>query len=64
MNSEELKNELKMTYEELQHYLIEKYGSAKYDYFVNPECKSKNQSLQMISCLSRACRAGLLIKMI
>lgn len=37
MNSEELKNELKMTYEELQHYLIEKYGSAKYDYFVNPE---------------------------
>lgn len=45
MNSEELKNELKMTYEELQHYLIEKYGGAKYDYFVNPECKSKNQKV-------------------
>lgn len=43
MNRKEFKDELKMTYGELQSYLIQKYGGAKYDYFVNPECKSKNK---------------------
>ena len=32
MNRKEFKDELKMTYGELQSYLIQKYGSAKYDY--------------------------------
>ena len=46
MNREEFKNELKMTYEELQCYLIQKYGSAKCDYFVNSDFKSKNRTSQ------------------
>ena len=48
MNRKEFKDELKMTYGELQSYLIQKYGGAKCDYFVNPECKSKNKSQQQV----------------
>ena len=49
MNCKELKNELKMTYGELQCYLIQKYGSAKYNYFVSSECKSKNKKISRTS---------------
>ena len=49
MNRKEFKDELKMTYGELQSYLIQKYGSAKYDYFVNPKCKSKNRKVSRTS---------------
>lgn len=45
MNSKEIKDELRMTYGELQYYLIQKYGGAKYDFFVNHECKSKNRKV-------------------
>jgi hypothetical protein len=42
MQSLEIKKELNMTYGELVQYLLEKYGPAKYDYFCNESCKSKN----------------------
>ncbi len=49
MNHKEIKDELKMTYGELQYYLIQKYGSAIYDYFITPECKSKNKKVSRTS---------------
>ena len=45
MNHEEIVKEVKMTYYELLDYLLEKYGSAKYDYFTKPECKYKNKKV-------------------
>ena len=45
MKHEEIVKEVKMTYYELQDYLLEKYGSAKYDYFTKPECKYKNKKV-------------------
>ena len=45
MKHEEIVKEVKMTYYELQDYLLEKYGSAKYDYFTEPECKYKNKKV-------------------
>lgn len=45
MKREEIKKEMAMTYEELQHYLIQKYGGAIGDYFATPECKSKNRKI-------------------
>ena len=33
MESTEIKNQLKMTYDELVDYLLKKYGPAQYDYF-------------------------------
>ncbi|MDD4690611.1 MAG: hypothetical protein PHE51_12825, partial [Eubacteriales bacterium] len=45
MNSKELYKELQMTYDELQRYLIEKYGAAVCDYFATPECKSKSKKV-------------------
>ena len=42
MQSTEIKNQLKMTYDELVDYLLKKYGPAKYDYFLNESCKSRN----------------------
>lgn len=45
MDKSEIKEELKMTYEELQFYLVRKYGGAKYDYFSNSECRSKNKKI-------------------
>lgn len=41
MDHKEFTDELKMTYEELQYYLIQKYGAAKYDYFADTECTRK-----------------------
>ena len=45
MNHEEIVKEVKMTYYELQDYLLKKYGPAKYDYFTKPECKYKNKNV-------------------
>ena len=45
MESTEIKNQLKMTYDELVDYLLKKYGSAQYDYFCNESCKSKNSKV-------------------
>lgn len=42
MESIEIKKELAMNYNELVEYLLNKYGPAKYDYFCNESCKSKN----------------------
>ena len=53
MNHEEIVKEVKMTYYELLDYLLEKYGSAKYDYFTKPECKYKNKKdLYIVTLLS------------
>jgi len=45
MESIEIKNQLKMTYNELIDYLLKKYGPSKYDYFCNESCKSKNHKV-------------------
>ena len=45
MESTEIKNQLKMTYDELVEYLLKKYGPAQYDYFCNESCKSKNSKV-------------------
>ena len=45
MESTEIKNQLKMTYDELVDYLLKKYGPAQYDYFCNESCKSKNSKI-------------------
>lgn len=36
---------MKMQYDELVRFLIDKYGPAKYDYFVNESCSSKNKKV-------------------
>lgn len=45
MDKSELLKEIKMPYNELSSYLIKKYGPAKYDYFVTPECKTKSKKV-------------------
>ena len=45
MESTEIKNQLKMTYDELVDYLLKKYGPAQYDYCRNESCKSKNSKV-------------------
>lgn len=45
MKHEEIELELNMPYDELQNYLLNKYGGAEYDYFHTPECKSKNRKV-------------------
>lgn len=45
MEREEIYKELQMTYDELQQYLIGKYGGAVCDYFATPECKSKSKKI-------------------
>ena len=45
MESTEIKNQLKMTYDELVDYLLKKYGPGQYDYFRNESCKSKNSKV-------------------
>ena len=45
MLREELAKELLMDYEKLTVYLKGKYGSAKYDYFCNESCKTKNKKV-------------------
>lgn len=43
MNSKEIEKELSMSYSDLVDYLLKKYGEAKYDYFCNETCRSKNK---------------------
>lgn len=45
MKSAEIQNQLKMTYDELVKYLLDKYGPAEYDYFLNENFKSKNKKV-------------------
>ena len=45
MNREELLKEMTMNYETLIEYLKVKYGKAKYDYFCNETCKTKNKKV-------------------
>lgn len=49
MDRNEIYRELKMSYEDLQQYLVRKYGAAKYDYFASPECNSKNKKISRTS---------------
>lgn len=42
MKSIEINKELKMNYEELVNHLLNKYGVAKYDYFCNETCRSRD----------------------
>lgn len=45
MEHSEIEKELKMTYEELQEYLLKKYGAATCDYFATPECRSRSKKI-------------------
>lgn len=49
MESSEIQKELGMTYDELVQYLLKKYGVAKYDYFRNETCKTKNPKVSRTS---------------
>lgn len=40
---------MKMSYEELVSFLLNKYGPAKYDYFTNETCVSKNKKVTRTS---------------
>ena len=45
MDTGEIKAELLMSYSEQVDYLLKKYGSAKYDYFYNESCKSRDSKV-------------------
>lgn len=45
MGKEEIKKELGMSYQGLVDYLLEKYGPAEYDYFINDSFRSKNKKV-------------------
>ena len=45
MDNEEINKELAFSYDGLVEYLLKKYGAAKYDYFVNESCKTKNRKV-------------------
>lgn len=45
MKTMELQDQLRMSYEEQVQYLLDKYGSAEYDYFCNESCKSRNSKV-------------------
>ena len=45
MKTMELQDQLRMSYEDQVQYLLDKYGSAKYDYFCNESCKSRNSKV-------------------
>ena len=49
MSKDEVSKELDMSYSELCQYLVEKYGPAQYDYFVNEKCKTKNTKVPRTS---------------
>lgn len=49
MESQEIKNDLNLTYDELVSHLLLKYGGAKYDYFCTESCKSKNKKISRTS---------------
>ncbi len=45
MDRNEIIKEMHMTYNDLLAYLIQKYGGALYDYFVNEECRTNNKKV-------------------
>ncbi len=45
MDKEELFEEIKMPYDDLCKYLVQKYGAAELDYFPNPQCRAKRPKL-------------------
>ena len=45
MESKEIEKELGMSYQELVEYLLEKYGTAPCDYFVNESCRTKSKRI-------------------
>lgn len=45
MDNSEIDKELGLSYDELCNYLLDKYGAAKYDYFVNDSCRTKNKKV-------------------
>lgn len=47
--SDYYKKLMKMSYQELVQFLLKKYGPAKYDYFVNERCISKNPKISRTS---------------
>lgn len=49
MSKDEVSKELDMSYSELCQYLVNKYGPAQYDYFVNEKCKTKNAKVSRTS---------------
>ena len=49
MSKDEVNKELDMSYSELCQYLVNKYGPAQHDYFVNEKCKSKNAKVSRTS---------------
>lgn len=49
MKREEIYKELQMSYNELQQYLLKKYGGAVCDYFATPECRSKSKKISRTS---------------
>lgn len=49
MSKEEIKKELGMTYAELVKHLLAKYGSAKEDYFLDDDFKTKNPRISRTS---------------
>ena len=49
MESSEIQEQLKMSYDGLVKYLLKKYGVAKYDYFRTEACKSKNPKVSRTS---------------
>ena len=49
MNSSEILAEMAMGYDELVRYLLNKYGKAQYDYFLNDRCISQNRKVTRTS---------------
>ena len=45
MDKREIYEEIKMPYEEMQKYLLNKYGGAVCDYFYTPDCRTKNKKV-------------------
>lgn len=45
MDNKEIDKELGLSYDELCKYLLDKYGVAKYDFFLNEKCRSKNRKV-------------------
>lgn len=45
MDNKEIDKELGLSYDELCNYLLDKYGVAKYDFFLNEKCRSKNRKV-------------------
>ena len=49
MHREEIFTELSLSYDELVHYLLNKYGGAVSDYFATPECNSHSKKISRTS---------------